>query len=81
MNEPMKYLPVSQKEALELVFKEIELNTKKDKPIIKLVQSLSPYYPDWKITIGDRVFYVSQEGIVTPDKPAPPDGLVIEDVK
>lgn len=81
VNEPMKYLPVSQKEALELVFEEIELNTKKDKPIIKLVQSLSPYYPDWKITIGDRVFYVSQGGIVTPDKPAPPDGLVIEDVK
>ncbi len=77
----MKYLPVSKKEALKLVFEEIELNTINDKPVIKLVQSLSPYYPDWKITIGDRVFYVSQEGIVTPDKPAPPDGLVIRDIK
>ena len=77
VNEPMEYLPVSQKEALELAFEEIELNTVKDKPVIKLVQSLSSYYPDWKITIGDRVLYVSQEGIVTSDKPAPPDGLLI----
>ena len=58
VEEPVKYLPVSVKEALELV----------DKPgaTAELVYvSGSPYYPDWKVTFKEWVFFVSQDGTVS----------------
>jgi len=67
---PVKYLPVSKAEALRLVFDEIGIT--KSKPVIELVnRDLSPYYPDWKITIGGMVFYVSQDRTVSYDELAP----------
>jgi hypothetical protein len=70
--DPVKYLPVSKVEALKLALGEIDitdengLNSLSSKPEIELVyRNASPYYPDWKITIGDNVFYVSQDGTVS----------------
>jgi hypothetical protein len=56
------------------VLKEIRQNRlrKVGRPVIELVyKDASPYYPDWKITIGNVVFYVSQDGTVSYDKPLP----------
>jgi len=62
--DPVKYLPVSREEALELVFDEVGVPA--EKPIIELVyHDSSPYYPDWKITVGGSVFFVSQDGMVS----------------
>ena len=71
VDEPVKYLPISKEEALKLVLSNIRPT--KTKPMIELVnKDSSPYYPDWKITIGGNVYYVSQDGTVTfPDKPGP----------
>jgi len=76
--DPVKYLPVSKVEALKLALAEIaitsasDLNNLRLKPTIELVyHDASPYYPDWKITIGQMVFYVSQDGTVSYDKPLP----------
>jgi len=78
VKEPMKYLPVSKAEALRLVFEEMRQDghglrlSAFRRPTIELVQrGVSSYYPDWKITIGQMVFYVSQDGTVSYDEPAP----------
>ncbi len=70
--DPVKYLSVSKVEALKLALGEItitdsnELRALGSKPTIELVyRAASPYYPDWKITVDDKVFYVSQDGIVS----------------
>ncbi len=40
-----------------------DLEVLKSKPTIELVYTdASPYYPDWKITVDDKVFYVGQDG-------------------
>jgi hypothetical protein len=78
VDDPVKYLPVSKVEAVKLALGEMlddqQIVAKKDrrdlnyltKPTIELVhRDASPYYPDWKITIGDKVFYVSQDGTVS----------------
>ncbi|MHC1576622.1 MAG: hypothetical protein ACXQTE_04645, partial [Methanosarcinaceae archaeon] len=63
-DDPMKYLPVSGAEALELVYS--KKNPTATKPVIELVhRDGSPYYPDWKITINDTVFLVSQDGTMS----------------
>ncbi len=69
--DPVKYLPVSKVEALKLALGEIditdsnELKTLWSKPAIELVyRGASPYYPDWKIMVDGKVFYVSQGGVV-----------------
>ncbi|MEA1945170.1 MAG: hypothetical protein U9N07_07555 [Euryarchaeota archaeon] len=69
--DPVKYLPVSKTEALKLALGEIdiadsnELKALGSKPTIELVyRDASPYYPDWKITVDGKVFYVSQGGVV-----------------
>ncbi len=76
--DPVTYLLVSKIEAMKLALGEVldELNivAKKDardlgviqqRPTIELVyRDASPYYPDWKITIGDDVYYVNQDGTV-----------------
>ena len=68
--DPVKYLPVSKAEALKLVSEKIGIP--KAKPVIELVhRDASPYYPDWKITIGDDVYFVSQDGSVTSNMPLP----------
>ena len=82
VKEPVKYLPVSKAEALGLVFKKLRQDghglrlSAFGRPTIELVhRDASPYYPDWKITIGQMVFYVSQDGTVSCygcDKPEPP---------
>lgn len=75
--DPVKYLSVSKREALRLVFKEMRQNRFRPRPfgrpVIELVHraASSPYSPDWKITIGQMVFYVSQDGTVSYDKPLP----------
>jgi hypothetical protein len=72
VTDPVKYLPVSKVEALKLAFGEIgvtdsgDLKALKSKPTIELLyRDASPYYPDWKITIDGKVFYVSQDGTVS----------------
>ena len=82
VDDPVKYLPVSKAEALGLVFKKMRQDghglrlSAFGRPTIELVhRDASPYYPDWKITIGQMVFYVSQDGTVSCygcDKPEPP---------
>ena len=70
VDDSMKYLPVSKADALELVYKETKPG--KTKPVIELVhRNGSPYYPDWKITIGKTVYFVSQDGFVTSEGPTP----------
>ena len=70
--DPVKYLPVSKREALKLALGEVqiasasELSNLQSTPTIELVhRDASPYYPDWKVTIGDDVFYVGQDGTVS----------------
>jgi len=70
--DPVKYLPVSKVEALKIALGEIAITSASDlsnlgsKPAIKLVYAgESPYYPDWKVTVGGTVFYVSQDGTVS----------------
>ncbi len=68
VDEPMKYLPVSKVEALKLVYAGIKPTAAK--PMIELVhRDGSTYYPDWKITIGKMVFFVSQDGTVESEGP------------
>ncbi len=69
VDEPMKYLPVSKVGALELVY--AGMKPPATKPMIELVhRDGSTYYPDWKITIGKTVFFVSQDGTVESEGPA-----------
>jgi hypothetical protein len=70
--DPVKYLPVSKIAAVKLALSEIDITSASDlsnlgsKPMIELVYAgESPYYPDWKITVGGTVFYVSQDGTVS----------------
>ena len=79
VENPVKYLPVSKSEALKLALGEaldkLHIVARKDardlefitqKPTIELVyHDSSPYYPDWKVTINGKVFYVSQDGAVS----------------
>jgi len=72
VGDPVKYLPVSKVEALELALGEIaitdsnELRALGSKPTIELAyRDASPYYPDWKITVNGKAFYVSQDGTVS----------------
>ncbi len=76
--DPVEYLPVSKVEALKLALGEVldelnivaredarDLEVIQQRPTIELVyRDASPYYPDWKITVGGTVFYVSQDGTV-----------------
>jgi len=39
---------------LDLAWKSIEL----------VHRDSNPYYPEWKITIKNQVFYVSQDGVI-----------------
>ena len=60
VGEPVKYLPISAKEIRELVDKagtSAEL----------VYRGSSPYYPDWKVTVGESVFFVSQDGTLSYD--------------
>ncbi|NQE45385.1 hypothetical protein C5S31_05110 [ANME-1 cluster archaeon GoMg2] len=79
VENPEKYLPVSKIEAMKLalgeVLDELHVVAKKDardleviqtRPTIELVYvDASPYYPDWKVTVNGKVFYVSQDGTVS----------------
>jgi hypothetical protein len=73
VDDPVKYLPVSKIAALKLALGKIDITSARDiqfelrsKPTIELVYTgESPYYPDWKITVGGTVFYVSQDGTVS----------------
>ena len=70
VDEPMKYLPVSEKDALKLMSEKTDIS--KAKPEIELVLGdLGPYYPDWKITVDKMVFYVSQDGVVSRENDLP----------
>ena len=70
VKEPAKYLPVTAQEALKIVYKEMKgKSTVKGKQSRKAYLELvcrdsSPYYPDWEITIGDKTYFVSQDGTV-----------------
>jgi hypothetical protein len=73
VDDPVKYLPVSKIAAVKLALGEIDITSARElkrelrsKPTIELVYvGESPYYPDWKITVGCTVFYVSQDGTVS----------------
>jgi hypothetical protein len=58
VKEPVEYLPVTKKEALKMVGEpgaSAEL----------VYRDASPYYPDWKVTVGESVFFVSQDGTLS----------------
>ncbi len=70
VSEPEQYLPVSFVKAVRLSLNEMGIYRFRD--MIRTIRSEqltielvytggSPYYPDWKITIGDNIFYVSQD--------------------
>jgi len=69
---PAKYLPISQEDALKIVFEQLK-NSVDIKHVggditIELVRRDSnPYYPEWKITIEELgvEFYVGQDGTVS----------------
>ena len=64
VEDPVEYLPVSEAKALQLIHNEADISI--EKPTTELVhRDASPYYPDWKVTIGDNVFFVSQDGTVS----------------
>jgi hypothetical protein len=70
--DPVKYLPVSNVEALKIALGEINvtdgdgLSTLSSKPEIELVyRDASPYYPDWKVTISSDIYFVNQDGMVS----------------
>jgi hypothetical protein len=79
VENPVKYLPVSKIEAMKLalgeVLDELHIVARKDardlgviqqRPTIELVyRDASPYYPDWKVTVNGKVFYVGQDGMVS----------------
>jgi hypothetical protein len=60
-DDPVKYLPVSSKEALKLVL--AQTGPSNTMPVIELVHmDSSPYYPAWQITVDGTVYIVSQDG-------------------
>ncbi len=68
---PAAYLPVSQEEALRIVYNNVknDIDIKDVRTItIRLVhRDTNPYYPEWKITIDNYyVFYVNQDGMLRP---------------
>jgi hypothetical protein len=72
VSDPVKYLPVSKVEALKLALGKMDITAKEElsnlisKPTIELVyRDASPYYPDWKITVNGKVFYIGQDGTVS----------------
>jgi hypothetical protein len=68
VEDPVKYLPVSIKEALKLVL--AQTGPSNTRPVIELVHmDSSPYYPAWQIAVGGIVYTVSQDGTVSYDKP------------
>ncbi len=93
--DPAKYLPVAKTEALKLALgelhAELHIVAKKDakdleiieqKPTIELVyRDSSPYYPAWKITVNEKVFYVSQDGTMSCDEPLPTPTLTPRPIK
>ena len=71
VKEPVKYLPVTEEEALRIAGK--------PGATAELVYtSGSPYYPDWKITDGCSVYYVNQQGELF-DADADCDGYLISE--
>jgi len=71
VKEPVKYLPVTEEEALRIAGK--------PSATAELVYtSGSPYYPDWKITDGCSVYYVNQQGELF-DADADCDGYLISE--
>jgi hypothetical protein len=71
VEDPVKYLPVSIKEALKLVL--AKTGPSNTRPVIELVHmDSSPYYPAWQITVDGIVYTVSQDGTVSYKKPVKP---------
>jgi hypothetical protein len=66
VNHGVKYLPVSQEDALKLILEQTRcIQSMKQQPTIKLIHTKgSMYYPSWLITIGTQQFLVNQEGDV-----------------
>ena len=74
VQEPVKYLPISDTDALDLVFDELidmginpdDLNMREIKTDL-VYRDSTPYYPDWRVVISelDLEFFVSQEGVLT----------------
>ena len=67
---PVRYLPISGEDAQKIVFETIKKTGIGWKDIdnarVELVyRDSTPYYPDWKITLKDMVFFVGQEGTVS----------------
>ena len=66
---PMKYLPVSEKDAKLILYKTfreqgIDWESIENAETELVHRSKTPYYPDLKITLKDRVFYIGQDGTI-----------------
>ncbi|MFH1448027.1 MAG: CARDB domain-containing protein [Candidatus Micrarchaeota archaeon] len=76
--EPFEYLPISKQEALSIVPRYVPRVSVKDlgepieiteleRPTIELVRrSSTPYYPEWKLQIAGKTYYVKQDGSYSP---------------
>ena len=67
VTNPVKYLLVSREDAQEIFLEHLNDSGTAlfnlNKAIFELVhRDPSPYYPNWKITFNDKVFFVSQDG-------------------
>ncbi|MCX6666362.1 MAG: DUF2341 domain-containing protein [Euryarchaeota archaeon] len=67
--EPVKYLPISKEDAQKIVLQTMKTSKGNAETFQKTTSELvyresSPYYPDWKIIMNNKVIYVSQQGII-----------------
>jgi len=72
--KPVNYLPLSETDALEIVFNELinfgynpdELNVREIQTDL-VYRNSTPYYPDWRVTINELglEFFVSQNGMIS----------------
>jgi len=67
VEKPVTYLPVSKKEALHKVFEvlekyEIDIKNTSCLAVELVHRNRSVYYPEWKITLENLEFFVTQDG-------------------
>ena len=67
--QPVEYLPVSEQDAYQIAKRYCEEQgialEQQWGDATLLYRQGSPYYPDWKLTMGSLIMYVAQDGSVT----------------
>lgn len=70
VKNPVKYLPISQQQAQQLVSKYCEQQDIDLGDLIMMTSDLiyrqaSPYYPDWRVMVNGVSYIVNQQGIIS----------------